>query len=1578
MNKKRFALALFLSIVMSLSMFSLPMAMVRQTETSTPSTFTSEQNQQIQNFYQEVSQPDFQPGVDAALAQWRDTGVVSDSMVTVAGQPSVLIYGAPWLNIESVRNIADIAWWVNLKLFKLVQARISSPADLDALMKINGVAGITANTLIQGDTNQAAATPGTPALDMTEFRNIVGATGTAASAYNGSGVVVGQVDSGADFGNPVLQHAYDANSYDPTSQGVVLTTAQANSTDVSNTTAWLEAGNVLTFRNATGVYMNITTAFDVNCNYEGLNILSPQYYVYHTSALSQANATKFFEQVVWTPVQIPDPATFSITDNTNFHFGYVLQGEASTAGGSPRIFTPVLLWNSSINHQYQVAVNWADAAGWSVFFNGAWRYKTLDFNNTSTWNKVAAMFDHSFVDDINAGEVFNITNPVIAHDYTGDGIDDYSIGSICYVYDAIATEQGFGIFNGTNVYRFRPDGNAFGLYFDSQTHGTATAAQIAAEDIGTYYDPTSNESFHFTGIAPGATILSTKAITSGSFWGSFLWVCGFVYNETNDEFYYSASSGHRADVVTNSWGWVTTPASQFDYLDFTWEVLSQPHYLTADYPGVLHVFSAGNDGSGYMTIGPPGSAASVLTVGASTSSKWLDYLYGPNQPYTNGIASFTSRGPTFSGYPKPDVMAPGLAGYSAVPWWGEYFLPMWKPGATYTNCTLFAGTSQACPVAAGAVALYIEAAHLQGTGFNPASVKAVIQSTATPMWYDPSVTGFGLVNANAACNYVVNDIGMVGSTTDSFNNFAAEVSDAWAYWGTIGGYIGNQNEVNNSAVAFPTGYGDAALYFGQVSPNKQYTISYAVRDGTGNLLDWTGDSMAGIAAYYAAAKTYTFTGTTFSYNDTVVNEFPESQMYGFYNLRNELGASTYDTDMGTYNYVTLDVAFNAAQVAGNEPWMFLYDWQDLNHDAMPNLYNASSTATGQGNELARLTSAQDASNVNEMQYAVAGPPLASQLSGNMTLVIHDPVFDTNMTAAGHQFTCTVIYWAPAFVDGSLITFADNGVDTSASLNITLNVPSNAETGIHEGEVTLVNGSSILTIPYSYNVVANITVAKDTAQTIVDGWGTTLSPYDNAAWGCMDSDPGTWDFRSYVVTLDYPSANYLGLRVIWPNTGDNMSVDVYNSVMTQIASGVGKTATTTAVIAQVSGPGTYYLMMHPTALNASVSGPVNFTIQAMWYESLTNQPVILSEKSNDRAGVRSVADGDTLWGDHVVLNATFPAFNLPAMPEFEPTTTTLGFLSGLYYQHTGNEVVPDSSYNPYTGAPLDLTQFAFEYVPGIKAGDTVRVTCSFTIQDTDIFAYWASSDNSTWTYANDLMQNDMATSNNPEHATFVAGQSGTLVFAIFDYSVQPGQYTLTVDTRVGVYATASGPQVNYDTYNLGKNGTYAVQLNVGTETNLQFTTEYSNITFDNYFKPYMHSISVSGSGAVKTLTWTYSDLNAQDNHTFQVYISGDNGETYQLIATGITNTTYQWDSTGFTQKNYKAMIKVTDSYGLTDQMESAAFAAGTVVPPSSTTSPTTPTTSAPPVNTSYLLWIGLIGGIGVGVVVVLILFLVKRR
>ncbi|MFW9848303.1 MAG: hypothetical protein ACFFF4_04140, partial [Candidatus Thorarchaeota archaeon] len=624
-------------------------------------------------------------------------------------------------------------------------------------------------------------------------------------------------------------------------------------------------------------------------------------------------------------------------------------------------------------------------------------------------------------------------------------------------------------------------------------------------------------------------------------------------------------------------------------------------------------------------------------------------------------------------------------------------------------------------------------------------------------------------------------------------------------------------------------------------------------------------------------------------------------------------------------------------------------------------------------ELHRLTSASDASNVNLMQW------VPETIFGDLTLVIHDPTHDVatdwwNATAVpGNDFTVTVLCYTEDVPDMDTVSFADEGT-AMGSVNVTLDVDVGTDPGIYTGFIAFTGG---LAVPYSYVVVANLTVDGGAVNTLFTDYGADMTPYDNVLYGAMEEDPDDWDFRSYVLYNQYDTAEYLGIRAEFADEGNDLYIAVYDSENGLLASGSAMTDTSTAVIAEIDGAGYYYLLVHPLAQNGTIAQPVEFTLEAMLYDALTDQPAVWSYTSDDRTDVTPVADGNSLWGDHVVLNASYPAFNLPNMPEYEVTSATLGFLSGVYSQHSGPNVIPSASYDPFSG-PLDLTQFAWDYVDGIGEGDTVDIEVGFTNGDCDIMVFWADTDNTTWAYSNGLTGSDMATGANPEVGQFTADRDGRLAVGIFDYDLSAGTWTVTVDTRVGVYETATGPEVTYDTYDLGRNGTFQVQLTATTATNLDFEVNFAALTFGNYFKPYVNSVDVTGSGAVKTITWTMSDLNAGDTHEYEVLLSADDGDTFQLIATGLTALTYDWDSTGFTIDNYVVKVRVEDSYGLTDEMDSTSFSAGTVEPPSTTTTPpptTTPTTTITGIDP---LWIGLIGGIGVGLVVVLILFLVRKR
>jgi hypothetical protein len=300
------------------------------------------------------------------------------------------------------------------------------------------------------------------------------------------------------------------------------------------------------------------------------------------------------------------------------------------------------------------------------------------------------------------------------------------------------------------------------------------------------------------------------------------------------------------------------------------------------------------------------------------------------------------------------------------------------------------------------------------------------------------------------------------------------------------------------------------------------------------------------------------------------------------------------------------------------------------------------------------------------------------------------------------------------------------------------------------------------------------------------------------------------------------------------------------------------------------------------------------------------------------------------------------------------------------------------------------------VDGIVEGDNVDIEVDFTNGDCDIMVWWADTDNTTWSYGNNLVGDVMATGAHPEVGSFTADQTGSIMVGVFDYDLAPGTFTVTVDTRVGIYEDADGSEVTYDSYEFLRNGTFQVQILAETDTNIEYEINYAALTFENFFSPELLTVDVTGTGNEKTITWTASDLNAGDEHFFEVLLSSDEGLTYQLLARNLTTASYVWDSTGFLIRNYTVMIRVYDNdpvenptaiatgdywMGLSDMIESDSFEAGDQTPPVPSTSTTTPppTTTTPPDGDGVdIVILGLIAGIGAGVVVILILFLIRRR
>jgi hypothetical protein len=207
-----------------------------------------------------------------------------------------------------------------------------------------------------------------------------------------------------------------------------------------------------------------------------------------------------------------------------------------------------------------------------------------------------------------------------------------------------------------------------------------------------------------------------------------------------------------ARIHTNSWGGPTGGTSQQPQYGSYVLPSQQVDQAARELPDMLILFAAGNEGidrnsNGVVdpdSIGQPGTAKNVITVGASESlqpQQQITWGRGWSQQYPanpiradlvadkpEGIAAFSSRGPTDDGRIKPELVAPGTMIISArsqvgqSTGWGEYD----------RNYLYMGGTSMATPLAAGGAALVREWLTTTRAIPNPSSalMKAVILNGA--------------------------------------------------------------------------------------------------------------------------------------------------------------------------------------------------------------------------------------------------------------------------------------------------------------------------------------------------------------------------------------------------------------------------------------------------------------------------------------------------------------------------------------------------------------------------------------------------------------------------------------------------------------------------------------------------------------------------------------------------------------------------------------------------------------------------------------------------------------------------------
>jgi hypothetical protein len=343
-----------------------------------------------------------------------------------------------------------------------------------------------------------------------------------------------------------------------------------------------------------------------------------------------------------------------------------------------------------------------------------------------------------------------------------------------------------------------PPGAATTNPYGPAGHGHLNASIVAGynNDIG----PLVQDFFGFhygLGIAPYGRIGNVRIFTPTFDFGTS--------NATMVTDYHSRG----ARISSNSWG--SPNAATYDIFAQEYDALTRDaHPSIAGPQPMLFVFAAGNDGPSPATIGSPGTAKNVISVGASESFELeADEGSGCGDTLTDGndardMTSFSSRGPCADGRIKPDIIAPGtfIHGAASQPIFtgagvcgaagNDFVAPgldaLFPPGSAYTWSS---GTSVATPAISAYAALVVEyLARVHGiTNPSPALLKAFLVHGARHLTgayanddLPSPVQGFGIADMSRGFDLgatrFVRDQPVVFASSGDSTTFSGSIADA--------------------------------------------------------------------------------------------------------------------------------------------------------------------------------------------------------------------------------------------------------------------------------------------------------------------------------------------------------------------------------------------------------------------------------------------------------------------------------------------------------------------------------------------------------------------------------------------------------------------------------------------------------------------------------------------------------------------------------------------------------------------------------------------------------------------------------
>jgi serine protease AprX len=377
---------------------------------------------------------------------------------------------------------------------------------------------------------------------------------------------------------------------------------------------------------------------------------------------------------------------------------------------------------------------------------------------------------------------------LMGYDGAGIGVGVIDSGITAW-HDDLTTANG----QGQRVAHFADFVNGYTQPYDDFGHGTHVAGIVAGNGRDT--------NGARTAIAPGAHIIALKALDGEGHGTISMIIAAIDYAVANKD-------ALNLRVLNLSLGATVTESYNTDPL-----TLAAKRAVDA---GIVVVASAGNRGKGangqpqYGTIGSPGNAPWVITVGASSHN-------GTVLRQDDTIASFSSRGPTkYDLDVKPDLVAPGHGTVSLSDPVSLFYTEKSQyllgglVGTSYTPYLTLSGTSMAAPAVAGTVALMLQA----NPTLTPNLVKAILQFTSQEYpGYDALTQGTGFLNSRGAvvlAEYFQQAV--PGSPYPSMNGWSKQI-----FWG-------NKRVHGGVPVPGATAWGAGVVWGSTATPSGNHVV----------------------------------------------------------------------------------------------------------------------------------------------------------------------------------------------------------------------------------------------------------------------------------------------------------------------------------------------------------------------------------------------------------------------------------------------------------------------------------------------------------------------------------------------------------------------------------------------------------------------------------------------------------------------------------------------------------------------------------------------------------------------------------